>query len=148
MAEDGNLLSRRGFMSWSGMGLASVALQSMLQEESRAGEERRVGPHFTPKAKSVVWLMMRGGTSHLGSLSHCSSASRENCAPALTVYSLLETVPIVNRPHRPMEVPCEHIVTAASTAAPMMRLPAATGPPEGAAWRQLLSLMASASPWA
>lgn len=68
MTTDGvNLLSRRGFMSWSGMGLAGVALQSMLRQESRAAELAQSRPHFTPKAKSVVWLMMRGGTSHLES---------------------------------------------------------------------------------
>lgn len=39
-----------------------MALQSMLQ-----AEEFLKKPHFVPKAKSVIWLFMRGGVSHMES---------------------------------------------------------------------------------
>ena len=58
---------RRSFLSWSGMGLAGIALQSLLQQEAIAEQSSHLGPHFAPQAKSVVWMMMRGGTSHLES---------------------------------------------------------------------------------
>ena len=59
-------LNRRRFVSNASLGLASVALKSMLADESRATES--VGrPHFAPKAKSIIWLFMRGGVSHMES---------------------------------------------------------------------------------
>ncbi|MDP6445401.1 MAG: DUF1501 domain-containing protein [Pirellulaceae bacterium] len=58
---------RRRFLSTAGLGLAGVALESLLQREARAVDARQPGPHFAPRAKSVVWLMMRGGVSHLES---------------------------------------------------------------------------------
>lgn len=52
--------SRRHFLQNAGLGLGSVALASMLQEES-------VGAAMTvaPRAKSVIWLFMIGGASHM-----------------------------------------------------------------------------------
>ena len=59
-------IDRRGFFSLGGMSLAGLALNAMLERESKAREAGDLrGPHFKPKAKSVIWLMMRGGTSHL-----------------------------------------------------------------------------------
>ncbi|EMI21014.1 secreted protein containing DUF1501 [Rhodopirellula maiorica SM1] len=63
--------NRRRFMSDMGMGLSSVALASLLQRDANAGS---IGwapptgrPHFTPKAKNVIWLFMNGGVSQMES---------------------------------------------------------------------------------
>lgn len=60
-------LSRRQMLKSSSAGLAGIALQAMMQRDATAVMPTQLGPHVTPKAKSVVWLMMRGGTSHLES---------------------------------------------------------------------------------
>jgi Protein of unknown function (DUF1501) len=63
--------SRRSFLAQSGLGLFGVALSAMLQRDGVASpsETRWTPPdgrpHFPPKAKSVIWLFMNGGVSHL-----------------------------------------------------------------------------------
>jgi hypothetical protein len=68
--------ARRAFLSDLGMGFTGLALGAML-----AGERKSLGaasdggvwsppdgkPHFAPKAKSVIWLFMNGGVSHMES---------------------------------------------------------------------------------
>lgn len=67
--------ARRAFLSDLGMGFTGLALGAML-----AGERKSFGapsdalwsppdgkPHFAPKAKSVIWLFMNGGVSHMES---------------------------------------------------------------------------------
>lgn len=64
-------VSRRDFLFGSGVALGAVALQSLLAKESFAAEVKPVSPlaprkpHFTPKAKNVIFLFMEGGPSHL-----------------------------------------------------------------------------------
>src|SRR5579864_6679944 len=67
-------LSRRSFFASSGMGLASVAFEALLHrnETARAADETASDwappdgrPHRAPRAKQVIWMMMRGGFSHL-----------------------------------------------------------------------------------
>ncbi|MCA9051727.1 MAG: DUF1501 domain-containing protein [Planctomycetaceae bacterium] len=70
-------LGRRGFLTTSGLGFGSVALQALLQQDAGSGyaaaretpaaEFHRKLPHFAPQAKSVIWLFLRGGLSHLES---------------------------------------------------------------------------------
>lgn len=66
---------RRSFLADVGMGFTGLALGAML---GRDGVARAVAPsqsagaaegqpHFAPKAKSVIWYFMLGGTSHLES---------------------------------------------------------------------------------
>src|SRR5688572_14102405 len=61
--------SRRTFLSDMGMGFTGLALAAMLQQEGQASgwapPDGRA--HFTPKAKSVIWLFMNGGVSHVES---------------------------------------------------------------------------------
>ena len=63
--------SRRTFLSDMGMGFTGLALGAMLQRDSLAsnpGWHPPNGmPHFPPKAKSVIWLFMNGGVSHMES---------------------------------------------------------------------------------
>ena len=57
-------INRRLFLGRSGLGFGSLALSAMLQ-----GAERGVNglSQVAPKAKSVIWLFMRGGVSHMES---------------------------------------------------------------------------------
>lgn len=51
--------TRRKFLTRSATGLGSMALASMLHGESK------LQPHHKPMAKSVIWLFMEGGPSHI-----------------------------------------------------------------------------------
>ncbi len=60
--------TRREFFQRAGSGLAGLALGSMFSGEAAAAKtdplEART-PHVKPRAKSVIWLFMEGGPSHL-----------------------------------------------------------------------------------
>jgi len=56
--------SRREFLTRSGAGFGAVALAGMLAGQQRA-IAAAVGPHFTPRAKRVIFLFMEGGPSHI-----------------------------------------------------------------------------------
>ena len=64
-------LSRRSFLADTGMGFTGLALSAMLHRDGIAREGAWSPPdglpHFAPKAKSVIWLFMIGGTSHVES---------------------------------------------------------------------------------
>ena len=63
--------SRRQFFTQAGSGLASIALANLLQQEGALAASGPVDPmapkqpHHTPKAKSIIWLFMEGGPSHI-----------------------------------------------------------------------------------
>lgn len=65
--------SRRDFLQRSGQGLGMLALSSLLQQSSvaQAATPQIINPlaphasHFPVKAKSVIWLFMNGGPSHV-----------------------------------------------------------------------------------
>ncbi|MFM7152234.1 MAG: DUF1501 domain-containing protein, partial [Gemmataceae bacterium] len=65
---------RRAFLADLGWGFTGLALGAMLHEEGRVRASSDGPwsapdgkPHFTPKAKSVIWLFMNGGVSHMES---------------------------------------------------------------------------------
>ena len=70
-------MDRRRFLYRSTLGFGSLscgacALQGLLAAEASAADSTswippNGLPHFAPKAKSVIWLFMRGGVSHLES---------------------------------------------------------------------------------
>ncbi|MBX3422676.1 MAG: DUF1501 domain-containing protein [Pirellulaceae bacterium] len=60
--ETARRLSRREWLSASGMGFGALALQCMLQREALGGV------HHPARAKRVIWLFMEGGPSHLDML--------------------------------------------------------------------------------
>jgi hypothetical protein len=64
-------IHRRSFLADLGMGFTGLALGAMLERETRGSEAAWAPPdgrpHFAPKAKSVIWLFMNGGVSHLES---------------------------------------------------------------------------------
>ncbi len=76
-------IQRRTFLTDCGMGFTGLALGAMLQREGHASPD--VQPHVpsgqplvAPKAKSVIWFFMNGGTSHVESF---------DPKPALNKYS-------------------------------------------------------------
>ncbi|MBA3481984.1 MAG: DUF1501 domain-containing protein [Pirellulales bacterium] len=62
---------RRTFLADMGMGFTGVALAAMLQRDGFGSDGSwsppSGQPHFAPKAKSVIWLFMNGGVSHMES---------------------------------------------------------------------------------
>src|SRR5205823_12819015 len=78
-------VSRRTFLADLGMGFTGLALGAMLHRDGVARAEAGPNwappdgkPHFAPKAKSVIWFFMLGGTSHMESF---------DPKPALTKYA-------------------------------------------------------------
>lgn len=57
-------LSRRTLLG-SALGFGALALNGIMAAEEPALPDGK--PHFTPKAKRVIWLFMRGGVSHMES---------------------------------------------------------------------------------
>jgi hypothetical protein len=67
-----NNVHRRTFLADMGMGFVGLALGAMLHRDglARASDAAPWSPpdgrpHFAPRAKSVIWLFMNGGVSHL-----------------------------------------------------------------------------------
>jgi len=64
---------RRDFLQRTGLGFGGLALQAMLARDGFGAGSGVAGgggdgaPTFAPKAKSVIWLFMRGGVSHVES---------------------------------------------------------------------------------
>ncbi len=65
------LRGRRNFLRQSSAGLCSLALTSLLAEDGYAGDDKipdplaPKSPHHKARAKSVIWLFLEGGPSHL-----------------------------------------------------------------------------------
>ncbi|MAX40824.1 DUF1501 domain-containing protein [Gimesia sp.] len=64
-----SLYSRRELLKKSAVGFGNLALLSMLNEEAQAAKSKDPlapkEPHFTPRAKRVIFLFMKGGPSHM-----------------------------------------------------------------------------------
>jgi hypothetical protein len=70
----GHGIHRRTFLADLGMGFTGLVLGALLHDDgiARASDGKPWTPpdgkpHFPPKAKSVIWLFMNGGVSHLES---------------------------------------------------------------------------------
>ena len=67
--------TRRSFLADCGMGMTGMVLGTMLAREGNVqvaaadalSEMLSKRPHFAPRAKSVIWLFMQGGTSQMES---------------------------------------------------------------------------------
>ncbi|NDE99298.1 MAG: DUF1501 domain-containing protein [Verrucomicrobia bacterium] len=74
--------TRRSFLTRSGLGFGGLALGTMLARDGFGLESSwrpPTGlPHFPARAKSVIWIFLRGGLSHMESF---------DPKPALTQYS-------------------------------------------------------------
>jgi hypothetical protein len=66
-------ISRRTFLADTGMGFTGLALGALLFKDGVLRADDSVWrpptgqPHFTPRAKSVIWIFLCGGVSHLES---------------------------------------------------------------------------------
>src|SRR5882762_9286638 len=67
-------VSRRSFLLDTGMGFTGLALSAMLFKDGVARANPLPAfsppdgrPHFRPRAKSVIWIFLCGGVSHLES---------------------------------------------------------------------------------
>ena len=63
-------VTRRSFLADTGMGFTGLALSAMLFRDARAAAPAAAPsglPHFAPRAKSVIWIFLCGGVSHLES---------------------------------------------------------------------------------
>ncbi len=63
-----NVSSRREFLSLAGAGFGAIAFNYLLAQDGLLAAEaagRVPGPHHPPRAKSIIWLFMEGGPSHL-----------------------------------------------------------------------------------
>src|SRR5215207_3177573 len=64
--------TRRRFLQHCATGMGALALGSLLNDKLLAGSPSPAGgtgsilrPHFTPKAKNIIYLFQSGGPSHL-----------------------------------------------------------------------------------
>jgi hypothetical protein len=76
-------MHRRTFLADVGLGFTGLALGAMLHRDAYAAEPANWSPpdgkpHFPPKAKSVIWVFLSGGVSHLESF---------DPKPALNTYA-------------------------------------------------------------
>lgn len=65
-------IERRAFLTDAGWGFGGLALAAMLHRDGIANEVAGWRPpdgrpHFAPRVKSIIWLFMRGGVSHMES---------------------------------------------------------------------------------
>jgi hypothetical protein len=77
-------LTRRAFLTRSGVGLGSVALATLLRRDLGAAEKPRglAGlPHHAVKAKRVIFLYMSGGPSHLETFDYTPALDRLDGQP-------------------------------------------------------------------
>lgn len=58
-------LTRRDALKAASNGFGMLALSALMSDEAYAGLAGRKAPHFTPKAKSVIFLFMPGAVSHV-----------------------------------------------------------------------------------
>src|SRR5882724_2486365 len=66
-------VTRRQFFSRCGLGLGSIALASLLDEQKLFGADAAAlpnpmapkPPHFKPRARNIIYLFMAGGPSQL-----------------------------------------------------------------------------------
>src|SRR5512133_1170858 len=58
------MFNRRQFLMSAGSGLGALAVSAML-EAAQTDPLAPKKPHHLPTAKSVIWLFMEGGPSHL-----------------------------------------------------------------------------------
>lgn len=99
--EDHNssLRPRRAFLSDLGMGFTGLALGAMLAKDGRvrAVETSHEAPtqHFAPRAKSVIWIFLSGGYSHVETF---------DPKPALNKYAgkTFDKTPFENPVHSPL----------------------------------------------
>jgi hypothetical protein len=91
--------TRREFLADLGMGFTGLALGALLAEDGLSRANGPMGPagrlHFTPKARSVIWVFLSGGYSHVETF---------DPKPALNRYAgrTFDRIPLENPLHSPL----------------------------------------------
>ena len=78
--------SRRNFLQKAGLGCGTLALTKLLSEEGLLGQTASQadvpmtipGPHFAPRAKSVIWLFMPGSPSQVDTFDYKPELQKRN----------------------------------------------------------------------
>src|SRR5687768_1384716 len=99
MNHDSCNCTRRGFLGQLGAGFGALAFEALLREEARAAKppatadlRQAVGidplrpfaprtPHFTPRAKSVIFLFMVGGPSQVDTFDYKPELEKQSGQP-------------------------------------------------------------------
>src|SRR5262245_15917166 len=74
-------ITRRSFLADTGMGFTGLALAAMLHQDARATSTHTPPdgrPHFAPRARSVIWIFLCGGVSHVESFDTKPELNRFN----------------------------------------------------------------------
>ncbi len=77
-------LTRRRLLQKAGAGFGMVALNSLLARAGLGASRNPLGsktPHFAPKAKSIIWLFMNGGPSHVDTWDYKPELQKRNGQP-------------------------------------------------------------------
>jgi len=89
--------SRRDFLARAGGGFGMLALASLLKQESllaQADPSRPLAPkvsHFAPRARSVIFLFMSGGPSHVDLFEHKPELDRLAGQPIPESFGMFKT---------------------------------------------------------
>ncbi len=76
------MLSRRDLLRHTALGFGSLALSSLLTEESRAFDAQSPhAAHFKPRAKRIIFLFMKGGPSHVDTFEPKPMLDRDHGKP-------------------------------------------------------------------
>lgn len=76
------LMSRREMLQKSSAGFGSLALAALLGSDSQAAQQKLIQqPHFTPKAKRVIFLFMHGGPSHMDTFDYKPQLQKDSGKP-------------------------------------------------------------------
>lgn len=87
---DSSLQTRRRLLQTSAVGFGHLALTAMLGQESQAEQASKAAagsplapkqPHFTPRAKRIVFLFMKGGPSHIDTFDPKPMLDRDSGKP-------------------------------------------------------------------
>ena len=74
--------SRREMLRRAGCGFGYLAFSSMFARMAAAASHQAIGkPHFTPRAKRVIFLFMHGGPSHMDTFDHKPLLARDTGKP-------------------------------------------------------------------
>ena len=85
-----DLQSRRSFLGRSSLGIGSLALASLLNQDANAAKKASGLPglpHFAAKAKRVIFLCMAGGPSHLESFDYKPKLAEMHGKPMPTSFT-------------------------------------------------------------
>lgn len=76
------VISRREMLRRSSAGFGSLALAALLGSDGQAAQQKMVQqPHFTPKAKRVIFLFMHGGPSHMDTFDYKPQLQKDSGKP-------------------------------------------------------------------